>query len=247
MNNLFLCFFITTFAGVSTLLGTCIVFFNNMQKKKIISYSLVFSSSIMLYISIIDLIPNSFKSINNIYELIPSLLIIFLFTILGIIFISIINSSVLHEEDNLYKVGIISMIALIIHNIPEGIITFLTSSKDIELGIKIALSITLHNIPEGISIFIPIYYSTNNKLKAFIYTAISGFSELFGALIAWVFLSKFANDLFFSFLFAITAGIMINIATKELIPEALNSYKSKKLYLIFIIGIITIFISEFLI
>lgn len=247
MNNLFLSFIITSLAGLATLLGTCIIFFDSNERNKITSYSLIFSASIMIYISIIDLIPTSFYYLNNIYELIPCILIISIFFVFGILFISIINNNISQNNNSLYKVGIISMIALIIHNIPEGIITFLTSSKDMELGIKIALSITLHNIPEGISIFIPIYYSTNNKLKAFIYTAVAGFSELFGAIIAWIFLSNLLNDLFFSFLFATTAGIMINITIKELIPEAITNYRSKKNIFIFFLGIFIIFISEFLI
>ena len=86
------------------------------------------------------------------------------------------------------------MIAIILHNVPEGIATFISSSKDISLGISLAIAITLHNIPEGISISIPIYYSTKSKFKALLYTFISGVSEPIGALIAYLFLSKYIND-----------------------------------------------------
>lgn len=69
------------------------------------------------------------------------------------------------------------MIAIILHNIPEGIATFLTTSENVELGISLAIAIALHNIPEGISISVPIYFSTNNMKKAIWYTFISGMSE----------------------------------------------------------------------
>lgn len=138
------------------------------------------------------------------------------------------------------------MIALIVHNIPEGIITFLTTTKDLNLGISLSFSIALHNIPEGISIFIPIYYGTKSKRKAFLYTFISGFSEVIGALIAWLFLSKLVNDFFFSFIFAATAGIMLYISVKELIPEAISYGKKKMLYIMFVLGMVIMFLSEFI-
>ena len=79
MNNLFLSFIITTIAGLSTMLGTLSIFLKYEKKIKIISFSLIFSSSVMIFISIFDLIPNSFKYLFNFYELIPSIIIILIF------------------------------------------------------------------------------------------------------------------------------------------------------------------------
>ncbi len=59
------------------------------------------------------------------------------------------------------------MLAIVLHNIPEGIVTFLSASTNQKLGLSLALAISFHNIPEGISIAIPIYFSTKNKKKAF--------------------------------------------------------------------------------
>lgn len=221
--------------------------FNKSQREKLISYSLMFSAGIMIFISIYDLIPNSFSYLTSIYETIPSLIIVLIFIIFGMVFTYFIDNSLAeNKNNNLYKVGIISMIALIIHNIPEGIITFLTSTKDIKLGITLATSIALHNIPEGISIFIPLYYGSGNKKKAFLYTFVAGFSEVLGALIAWLFLGELLNDYFFSFMFAVTAGIMIFIATQELIPEALKYKNKKTLFLMFSLGVLIMLISEFI-
>ena len=62
------------------------------------------------------------------------------------------------------------MIVIVLHNIPEGIVTFIVSNKNIMLGISMCIAIALHNIPEGISIAVPIYYSTKSKKKAIFYT-----------------------------------------------------------------------------
>ena len=76
MEKIYISFLITTIAGLSTLLGILVIIFDNKKREKIISYSLIFSSGIMLFISFFDLIPNSFNYLINIYEIIPSLLII---------------------------------------------------------------------------------------------------------------------------------------------------------------------------
>ena len=182
MNNINIAFILTILAGLSTLLGIIPCLIKTNKKNNIICASLSFASGVMLSISTLDLIPESFKLIK-ISQSIIKLLIIFISIITGIIISKIINLKINQKSNNsLYKVGIISMIAIIIHNIPEGIITFISTTKNIKLGISLAIAIALHNIPEGISISIPIFYSTNNKYKAILYTLISGLSELFGAI-----------------------------------------------------------------
>lgn len=91
------------------------------------------------------------------------------------------------NKNSLKKVGIVSMIAITLHNIPEGIITFMVSGVDINLGIKLALAISLHNIPEGISIAVPLYYATRKKLKTFLIVLLAGLSEISGQLFVFYF------------------------------------------------------------
>lgn len=130
------------------------------------------------------------------------------------------------------------MLAIILHNIPEGIATFISTTKDTSLGISLATSIALHNIPEGISISIPIYYATKSKKKAIIYTLISALSEPLGALLTYLFLLPFISDTLLGILFSLIAGIMLHISLTELLPEA-SSYKYSKLTKTFFgIGII---------
>ena len=65
------------------------------------------------------------------------------------------------------------MIAIILHNIPEGIATYLSGEFNYKLGLSLTIAIALHNIPEGISIALPIYYGTKSRGKALIYTLAS--------------------------------------------------------------------------
>jgi len=243
MNNILSSFILTSLASLSTLIGYFIIFIKK-DKNKVITFSLSFASSVMLTISIIDLIPSSFNYLNN-YNFIFRLLIMSFFFILGIT-LSYYLSTKVESENSLKKIGIISMIAIILHNIPEGIITFMVSGINFNLGIKLAIAISMHNIPEGISVSVPYFYATKKKLKTFFIVLISGFSEILGAFLCYFFLKDFINDFILGSIFSLTAGIMINISLSELLPESFK-YKNKKLsYFGFILGIFVMIISHIL-
>lgn len=230
-------FLLSSIAGFSTLIGFLFVFIKK-DSESIISKSLGFASGVMFTISIIDLIPNSFLLIIKEYNLIYALFLIITAFLVGIIVSSIIDKKVEKKSKNglkLYKLGIITMLVIMMHNIPEGIATFITTTNNAKLGVILTIAIALHNIPEGISISIPIYYSTNSKLKSFIYTFISGMSEPLGAIISYLFLSRFVNDIMLGFIYSIIAGMMINISINELYKEAYY-YNKRNTIIYFIIG-----------
>ncbi|MBO5183005.1 MAG: ZIP family metal transporter [Bacilli bacterium] len=238
-------FLLTTIAGASTMIGVILIFIN---KKNIINKALAFASGVMLTVSIIDLIPESLTYLNTTFYKVPSFIIMLIFLNVGVIISCLIDKYIPTNTDGLYRVGIISMLAIILHNIPEGIATFLSSQTNIKLGISLTIAIALHNIPEGISIATPIYYSTKSKKKALWYTFISGISEPFGALIAYLFLSKYiGTDInVMGIILPIIAGIMTHISLFELLPTSLK-YKEKKATIIFfIIGSVFMIINHLL-
>lgn len=246
MDQTLFSFIITTLAGLSTLLGSLIIFIKSKNINKIVLSSLSFASSVMLLISFTDLIPESYNMFKNHIKLYPLILIILISINIGIIISLFIKKYIPENNDKLYRVGIISMLAIIIHNIPEGMATFMATNINTKLGINLSIAIALHNIPEGISIAIPIYYSTKSKIKAILYTLISGLSELFGAIITYVFLRPFVNNYTMGILFSIIAGIMMHIALFELFPTSLSYNNKKYTFIFFIIGVIFVIISKFI-
>ena len=245
-NNLY-AFLLSTIAGFCTLIGFLFIFIKK-DRVGIISKALGFSSGVMFTISIIDLIPNSLDLIINKYKFIYSVFIVLTGFLIGVMLSSIIDKKVdktNQKGSKLYKLGIITMIVIMMHNIPEGIATFITTTNNIKLGLSLTIAIALHNIPEGISISIPIYYAANSKLKAFYYTLISGMSEPLGALISYLFLSQFVNDIILGLIYSIIAGMMINISINELYKEA-NNYNKKNTVLYFIVGSFIMIINHLL-
>jgi ZIP family zinc transporter len=247
MNKTIISFLITFIAGISTILGLIPTYLSNKNKDNIINFSLSISLGVMTTVSIISLIPESLHYLTKTINFI-SIIKLLLFINIGISASIIINNIIDKKinNNNLYKLGLVSVIALILHNIPEGITTFITSSNNLKLGLKLSIAIMLHNIPEGIIVALPIYYSTNNRKKAYFYTIISGFSELLGGIFAYIFLKNYLNNLIMSLILGITSGIMLHISINELYPN-IKQYKNKLISLLGIsIGIIIILITSFI-
>ena len=237
-------FLLTSISGLSTLLGSIFIFIKFKNEKNIINIALSFAAGVMITVSIFDLIPESYMMFGN--NSFSSLIHVLISINIGII-ISMLIDKFVPGTDDLYKVGVVSMLAIILHNIPEGIATFLSCTKDQELGIYLTLAIALHNIPEGISISLPIYYATKNKKKALFYTFISGISELLGAIIANIFLKNYINDSIMAILLGIIGGIMIHIASYELLPKSFKYKKYRLTFLSILVGCFIMFLSHLLI
>ena len=214
MNNTFYAFLLTVSAGLSTMIGTIFIFIKKKDTNKIVLSSLSFAAGVMICVSITDLIPESINLLRDNINNISTIIISFLGILLGIIISMLIDYYLpdkpsISSDKKLYKVGFISMIAII-----------------------------LHNIPEGISISVPIYYSTNNKKKALLYTGVSALSEPFGAFLAYIFLKNIMNDLILGILFSLIAGIMLQISFCELLPTARRYNNTKYLIIFFLIGVL---------
>lgn len=244
--NILIPLLITFISGISTIIGIIPTYLNSKYKNNIINFSLSFASGIMISISIFSLVPETLNYLgsNNLFNII----LLLIFINIGLIISTYIDKRISKNINNnsLYKLGLVSIIALILHNIPEGITTFLTTSNNFKIGLTLSLAIALHNIPEGISIAVPIYYSTNSHKKAFLYTFISGFSELIGGIISFIFLSRFINDFILSIILGITAGIMIQISLFELIPNSLKYKNYLNTFIGFILGFIIMIICIFI-
>lgn len=251
MNPIVYGFLLTSIAGASTLIGAFLIFFHFKNTDKIIAGSLSFAAGVMITVSLTDLIPESIALLNTQHNLFPTLLLSAIFLVIGILLSMMIDTYLPEQYTNtkdgkLYRVGLISMLAIILHNVPEGIATFAASNSDITLGIALTIAIALHNIPEGISISVPIYYSTKSHLKALSYTFLSGISELLGAFIAFLFLSTFINNTVMGCLMATIAGIMLHISFYELLPMSKKYSFSLITKKYFIFGIFFMLIGHFL-
>lgn len=236
-------FFLSTIAGLATLFGILPIFLP-FDSKKMILPSLSFAAGVMTSVSLFDLIPESFNLLHETFSFVPTIIFILIFINIGIIFGNTIDHMVT-IINQYYKLGIISLIAIIIHNIPEGMITFLTSNSNLKLGIILTFAIFLHNIPEGISIAVPIYHAKKSRGVAIFYVLIAALAEPLGALFAFCFLKNIEYQIIIGILLAFTAGIMLQIAFLEFLPMISKNLK-KGHVLIYFLGVIIVLLSNLL-
>lgn len=245
MNNIYIPFLIAFLAGISTTIGYLFIYLKPRNINNFIGFSLAFSGSIMFFISLFELIPEGFFYLLKEYNLFIAIIVLIGMLVIGNILIKVIDKfTSKNKSNNLEKIGILSMIGLMIHNMPEGILTFLSSSININLGIKLSIAIMLHNIPEGIAIAIPTYYGTNKKSRAFTYTLISGFAETIGAVIAYLFLYKFLSNLLISLILLFVSGIMVSISFNEIYKEV-EKYSRKYIIIGTLLGLFVVILTEF--
>ncbi len=249
MDNIFLAFILTFIAGLSTLIGSLFVFIKG-NTENLTKYALAFAAGVMVCVSLTDLLPEGISLLTKCNRGVGFMLVL-VFVIFGMLISSLIDKFIPENHDKLYdkklyKIGIFSMIAIIIHNIPEGIATFLSTSTNLTLGIALTVAIALHNIPEGISISVPVYHATKSRKKAILFTFISGMSEPLGAVLAFLFLKPIMSDAIMGSMLALIAGIMVHIGMLKLFPTAMNYPNKKKTFIFFIIGIIFMLTSHLL-
>ncbi len=239
MNPVIFAFLLTVFAGLSTGIGSAIAFFAKKTNTKFLSVSLGFSAGVMIYVSMIEIFFKAKDALTSELGLKLGSWITVIAFFGGMLLIALIDKLIPSGENphDIYKVenidekgspdnskllrmGLFTALAVGIHNFPEGLATFVSALQEPSIAIPIAVAIAIHNIPEGIAVSVPVYYATGSKKKAFFYSFLSGLSEPVGALVGYLILMPFINDMVFGILFAAVAGIMVFISLDELLPSA---------------------------
>ncbi len=251
MNGVLSALLLTLIAGAATGIGGALVLFKKKLSSNVLAGALGLSAGVMIFISLAELFPESQAEIASIGSLKHGEALVLLAFFAGMGIITLIDFlipeyenpheasglsldaktaavGVLEQTGNekaLHRLGLMSALAIAIHNFPEGIATFIGALNDPQMGAGITFAIAIHNIPEGIAVAIPIYYATKSKGKALLYATLSGFSEIIGALLCLGVTAVFGVKLtgggpVFPLILAAVAGIMIYISLDELLPTA---------------------------
>jgi ZIP family zinc transporter len=220
---------LTALAGLSTGIGSAIAYCIKKPKTVYLAFALGFSAGVMIYISFMELLPRGLEGCGKAWGIAVFFLGVFFIGLIDLLMPEAKNPHHYKEPNDITEVkrneelkrtGLFTALAIGIHNFPEGLAAFGAVLSDVKLGIVIALAVAIHNIPEGISVSMPIFYSTGNKKKAFIYSFLTGLSEPVGAIIGFLILMPFLSEEFLASLLAFIAGIMVYISMDEILPTA---------------------------
>lgn len=243
MGNVWIAITLTAFAGLATGVGSALAFFVEKTNYRFLSIATGFSAGVMVYVSFIEIMPKAKETLLTNHPENWSNWVTALSFFGGIALILLIDMLVpkaenphetrsdaqvegLHEHDHprarerMLRMGVLTALAIAIHNFPEGMATFMVALNDPRLGLSIAIAIALHNIPEGISVAVPIYYATGRRRVAFGYSLLSGVAEPVGAVVGYLLLLPILTPAVMGGLFASVAGIMVYISLDQLLPTS---------------------------
>jgi len=222
----------TLFAGLATVVGGCFTFFIKRTNIRALSIGLGFSAGVMIYLSFTDILQTSNELLLKFFPN-NSHWMVFAGFALGVTVAVLIDyfmpdhieedlfspqEKCTHNHHRIKRAGLLTAVAISVHNFPEGMATFFVTTQNITLGFSVAMAIAIHNIPEGIAVALPIYHATGKKRLAIWYTFLSGISEPIGALIALFALHYFLPQAAIGFMFAAVAGIMVYISFDTILP-----------------------------
>jgi len=231
---------LTILAGLATGIGSLLGLSARRSNTTFLTLSLGFSAGAMIYISLVEILPQARLALQpqlgNSLGYLSTVLAFFAGIALAALIDQLLpphDAAVLFKikteaGDNqtvmgrrrLWRIGLFSALAIAIHNFPEGLATFLGALNNPRAGVGIAVAIAIHNIPEGLAVSAPIYYSTGSRRKAFWWSFLSGVLEPIGGLVGYFLFQSFHNQLAFGLVFAGTAGVMLYISIDELLPAA---------------------------
>ncbi|KAF8475976.1 Zinc/iron permease [Kalaharituber pfeilii] len=143
-----------------------------------------------------------------------------------------------HIPKNEYlSIGLQTSLAIALHKIPEGFITFATNHANPTLGFAVFLALFIHNITEGFAMSLPLFLAFKSRFTAILWASLlGGLSQPVGAFVAWLWLKAHKggppSEVGYGILFAVTAGIMSNVAV-QLFGQAVSIYHNLKVPVIF--------------
>lgn len=235
--------FITFLAGISILVGAIVIKLSH-NTEKIEHLSIAMALAALLTLMVVDLVPDVIESADSV-----GWIITIVFVAAGVAILKILDLFVPdhedneknHEQENTVHIGMITSLAIILHNIVEGMTVYSLSLADTRQGLIFAIGIALHNIPMGMLIESTMEKECRSKHIAVLSSVT--LSTLLGGIIMQA-LSGHFNETITSILVSIALGMIIYIVFLELLPHVLKT-KDVKLNIIgAVIGFALVFISS---
>lgn len=242
------------FVVLGLVLGGVIATFIGGQKQKILCIAENCASGFMLAVVFFDLIPKSFEYAGIFLNVVGLLL-----GIVIILLINAISSNNLctnlskyaiiraaeqklckhgngndNKSDKLIKAGYTTLIAVALHNIPEGIAIGSLASQN--LALSTAILIALHNIPEGLAMCLPLAKIGVKWHKNLFFAFLTGLATALGAVFGY-FMSGIDEQVISLFL-SFSAGAMLQIVFGDILASEDNKKGSGYLLFGLVVGMI---------
>lgn len=242
MENSKLALLITLILGVFILIGILITYLFK-KRNNIINFSIGLAFSVITMLIVTDLIPEIMEELK-----ISKLFLVIIFTCIGYIILKLIDHLIPdhsedHNSENLIHIGIMTSLALGLHNFIEGMAIYTSVLTNPTLGLGLTLGVGFHNLPLGMVIGGTLHQKKENKYKTLIYILLVSLSTFAGGLVMYFANSSELNSTVEGILLSITLGMLLFISIDELLPRIRKNIEEPSTILGIISGIVILSIS----
>lgn len=238
----------TLLLGIFILIGSVMaLIFKRHEKVVEASIGLAFGVIIMLIAT--ELLPEIIHHLG-----LKHIYLFIIFTALGFYVLKILDNYIPDHDDehmttkerkeNLIHIGVMTAIALALHNIIEGMAVYSTIITDSNMGISLLIGIGFHNIPLGMVITSALYQGKDNIYKTILSVIAISSSTFIGGLIMYFLNITTLNTIVLGILLSITLGMLLFITANELIPRIKGTTNKKTTIISIIIGVVIVLIAS---
>ncbi|MDD3341228.1 MAG: ZIP family metal transporter [Bacilli bacterium] len=245
---------LTLFVGLFIMLGAFIIF-RTKNNENIMAFSITIALGVMTALALFELFPESLETFMETFKDARAYVLVVASAAIGFGLLKLLDHFIPdHEEENktkkakkehLHHIGIVASIALVIHNLIEGMTLYITTSADLKMGLLMCLGIGLHNIPMGMVIASTFYNTKKDKKKTLLLLLGVSLSTFVGGLIPF-FINKEITGNALGILLGITLGMILYIVICELIPQVRKMENKKRAFIGILIGFAILGITLFL-
>lgn len=232
------------FTFLITALGSALVLFFKDINKLFLDSMLAFSAGIMIASSFFSLLNPAIELSNSWFTITSSFMLGGLIILLCDKLITSMCQSKTTIKD--LRMSLMLFISITLHNIPEGFVIGVAyaslANNNIIGALSLTLGIAIQNFPEGSAISFPLRREGVNRTKAFIIGTLSALPEPIAAVLGALLVLKV--NMILPFIMSLTAGAMIYVTVKELIPESQNNKKEGLMTLFLMLGFSLMMILE---
>ena len=208
-------------AGIATFIGILLMMRFEKVAREYSTYLISLAAGVLLGSAFFSIIPESLELNSN--SLAVVLIGFLLFYLMEHLFIVHgFHHDV--KEHRKHAIGYTSIIGLAVHSVVDGFAIGIGFEIANAIGLIVAIAVILHELPEGITAMTVLIHSGIKKWTAMLYSMIVAVATPAGAIFAYYFLDELGKAALGS-LFAIAAGSFIYIGASDLIPELHSSNK----------------------
>lgn len=244
---------LTLALGLFIILGAGIVFLTK-NNQKFIQFSISLAFSVMVMLILVDLLPEAWECLGQEQTMWSTILILGICIVVGFVILLGLDQFIpdheekkgkQEEQNHMKHIGLVSSIALVIHNLMEGMAISLLVTNDLRAGLLAGIGVALHNIPLGM-VIASTFYESNHSIKKTMWIILGiSLSTFVGGMFPFLFETKIP-EIIEGIFFGITIGMLLYIVIMELLPQVLHTKEKKVTWTGIALGVVLLLLTLFL-